>query len=225
MVFQMNTYELRAELLRKSDSSVLHIKEGFLMKKMIVVSLLLILSAVSGCSSGKQDKEISIESELGSLNDLEESDFNSELQNISEGNEPKIEKPEDIFAEIGLTILLPENTNWINNTEYTLIDENNLEICYYDDISGMDCKLSATRNSTLNLTVDRYENALEETWQGETPAGDIVFVKVQHSEDGKKVLATWEYGEYKFAIQGNADDITDTSSISKTALYIISNLE
>ena len=196
------------------------------MKKISFAPFMLVLCAIAACSSEKSGTKISMESELANLNGLEEPDFNSELQDLSEaGNEPEIEKPEDIFAEFGLSVLLPENTNWIKNTEYTLSDENNLEFCYYDNISGMDCKLSAAKNSTWNLAGDRYEDTLEETWQGETLSGDIVYVKVQHSGDNKKVLAIWEYGEYKFAIQGSADEMTDTSSISKTALYIISNFE
>lgn len=188
--------------------------------------MVLCVCAVTACSSGKSDTEISIGTQPANLNGLEESDFKTELQDIPEvRNESEIEKPEDIFAVFGVIVLLPENTSWINNTEYTLLDENTLEICYYDNISGIDCKLSVARNSTLNLSKYRYNDTLEETWQGETLAGDIVYVKVQHSENNKRILATWEYGEYKFAIQGEGNDMTDTSSIPKTALHIIGNLE
>ena len=196
------------------------------MKKIIIVSLLWVLCVMTACSSGKGGTEISIETESGNLKGLEEPDSNYGLQDILEVRiEPEIEKPEDIFAVFGLIVSLPENANWINNTEYTLLDENNLEIGYYDNISGIDCRLSVARNSTLNLPKYTYDDALEETWQGETLAGDTVYVKVQHSVDDRKVLAAWEYGEYKFAIQGDVNDMTDTSSIPKTALYIISNLE
>ena len=51
-----------------------------------------------------------------------------------------------------------------------------------------------------------------------------MYVKVQHSVDDGKVFASWEYKNYKFAIQGAIDPMTDTSPIPKTALYIISKL-
>lgn len=37
------------------------------------------------------------------------------------------------------------------------------------------------------------------------------------------VLATWEYNEYAFAIIG--EDVSDSTSIPKVALYIIYNLD
>lgn len=186
---------------------------------------LLSLCSLTACSSEKCGTEISMNEDTQKLADLELTDFDTEIQNISElRDEEEIESPEEIFSVFGIPILLPENDSWIKNTEYTLIDENNLEVCYYDDIAGIDCKLSVVKNGTLEDTTYSYDETLDETWQGESVVGDIVYVKVQHSVDNRKVLVTWEYQNYKFAIQGDVNAITDTSPIPKTALYIISKL-
>ena len=195
------------------------------MKKAVTMIFLLSLCSLTACSSEKCGREISMNEDTQKLADLELTDFDTEIQNISElRDEEEIESPEEIFSVFGIPILLPENNSWIKNTEYTLIDENNLEVCYYDDIAGIDCKLSVVKNGTLEDTAYSYDETLEETWQGDSLAGDTVYVKVQHSVDDGKVLASWEYKNYKFAIQGDIDPMTDTSPIPKTALYIISKL-
>ncbi len=201
------------------------ILRGLRMKKSIIMIFLLFLCLVTACSSEKCGREISMNEDTQKLADLELTDFDTEIQNISElRDEEEIESPEEIFSVFGIPILLPENNSWIKNTEYTLIDENNLEVCYYDDISGIDCKLSVIKNGTLDDTTYSYDETLDETWQGDSLAGDTVYVKVQHSVDDGKVFASWEYKNYKFAIQGDIDPMTDTSPIPKTALYIISKL-
>lgn len=193
------------------------------MKKLIIICLLLIFCTVTACASQNDGTELSIKNGSEKTLVLKKSAIDTEFQNISEAG-GESEKPEELFFVFGLTILLPENPNWIKNMEYTLIDENNMEIYYYDDIAGVDCKLSVVKNGTLDLPEYEYEKTLEETWQGESPAGDIIYVKLQRAVEDGKVLATWEYRDYKFAIQGDVNDITDTCPISKTALYIISNL-
>lgn len=69
-----------------------------------------------------------------------------------------------------------------------------------------------------------------ETWQGSTGSGRIVYIQVQCSGDGKQVLATWEYDNgadlYRFAIQAEmSTEDADFASIPKAAISTISYLE
>ncbi|MCM1258770.1 MAG: hypothetical protein NC307_13060 [Roseburia sp.] len=122
------------------------------------------------------------------------------------------------------TVSLPENTSWIKDVAYTLSGENNLEISYYDGIAEAMCRLLAVRDGELELPDCVYDETREESWEGNAPDGERVYVTVQRFADVREVLAAWEYKEYRFAILGNADaGVEDVSSIAKTALYIIGN--
>ena len=71
-----------------------------------------------------------------------------------------------------------------------------------------------------------FDESAEETWMGDTASGQTTYIKVRHSSDGKAVIASWEYNNYKFAIQGNVpDNMADTNTIPKTARYVISGFE
>lgn len=140
--------------------------------------------------------------------------------------EEEEQNPEALFSAFGLPVLLPENSSWIQDVTYSQAGENGLEISYHDSISDMDCTLSAIRNGELDLENGTYDESLDETWTGNTASGQWVSVKVQHPVDEKTILAVWEYGNYRFAIQGNVPDhATDTNTVPKTALSVISNLE
>ena len=110
--------------------------------------------------------------------------------------------------------------------EYTQIDETSLEIHYYDDIANIDCNLLAVKDGILEMENNDYDESREEIWQGSTTSGQTIYVKANHSVDNKMIVVTWEYNNYKFAIQGNVlNDMTDTNPIPKTALFIISHFE
>lgn len=127
----------------------------------------------------------------------------------------------DIF---GISILFPENSTWIADNEYYLVDEDNLKITYHDFVADADCTLLVSKNNNLNLPQNKFDEALNESWEGDTISNQHIVVKVQHeNNDGKMVLATWEYNEYAFAIIG--EDVSDSTSIPKVALYIIYNLD
>lgn len=196
------------------------------MKRVILGLFLSCLCVLAACSFEYAEKEMIMEAEAVPENQigLEQSNTGSTVQEFSNmGSELTIDEPEEVFSAFGVVVSLPENSNWIKNTEYTLLDEKHLEILYYDGIAETNCKMLAVRDGVLDLPEDSYDEALEETWEGTSPAGETVYVKVQHSADGDRILATWEYEEYKFAIQGDVN-VEDTNSIPKAALYIISNL-
>ncbi len=131
------------------------------------------------------------------------------------------EKLEDIF---GILISLPENTNWIADSEYYLVDENNLKITYHDFIADTDCTLLVAKNENLNLPQNEYDETLDESWEGKTISNQNIVVKVQYGKnDENTMLTTWEYNEYRFAIMGEVKESPD--SIPKVALYIIRNLD
>lgn len=130
---------------------------------------------------------------------------------------------EELADRFGIMVSLPENTTWITESEYCLVDKNNLKITYYDTVADADCTLLVAKNENLNLPDNEYDEALNESWEGDTIGSQHIVVKVQHeNNDGKMVLATWEYNEYQFAIIG--EDENDSKSIPKVALHIIYNL-
>lgn len=131
---------------------------------------------------------------------------------------------EELADTFGIMISLPENQNWIADSEYYLVDENNLRISYHDLIADADCTLLVSKNNNLNLPHVEYDETLNESWEGYTIGSQHIVVKVQHeNNDEEMVLATWEYNEYQFAII--SEDVNDSTPIPKVALYIIGNLD
>ncbi len=191
------------------------------MKKLV---LLLLFCTMIGCSSKKSNVKASIETTLERECNSEEM-LETSIQNVSH-IQIEMKNPEDLFSKFGLSIVLPENSNWITDVEYTQIDETSLEIHYYDDIANIDCNLLAVKDGILEMENNDYDKSREEIWQGSTTSGQTIYVKVNHSVDNKLIFVTWEYNNYKFAIQGNVlNDMTDTNPIPKTALFVISHFE
>lgn len=192
------------------------------MKKLVL--LLLLFCTMIGCSSKKSNVKASIETTLERECNSEEM-LETSIQNVSH-IQIEMKNPEDLFSKFGLSIVLPENSNWITDVEYTQIDETSLEIHYYDDIANIDCNLLAVKDGILEMENNDYDKSREEIWQGSTTSGQTIYVKVNHSVDNKLIFVTWEYNNYKFAIQGNVlNDMTDTNPIPKTALFVISHFE
>lgn len=192
------------------------------MKKLVL--LLVLFCTVIGCSSKKTNVKASVEATLEGECNSEEM-LETSIQNVSH-IQIETKNPEDLFSEFGLSIVLPENSNWITDVEYTQIDETSLEIHYYDDIADIDCNLLAVKDEILEMENNDYDKSREEIWQGSTTSKQIIYVKVNYSVDNKMIFVTWEYNNYKFAIQGNVlNDMTDTNSIPKTALFVISHFE
>lgn len=171
------------------------------------------------------EKQPVIESTIESTIQNTEPSSHTEPQNT----EPSLEETSnstDMTDVIGIPVLLPENTNWIVNREYTQLDENSLEVTYYDDILEADCIVLVVKDGTPDLPDHDYDETLDELWSGYTITGKQLTIKVQHSIDKKKVLATWKYNNYSFAIIGSiSDEQSDSSPIPKTAGYIIQHLE
>lgn len=129
-----------------------------------------------------------------------------------------------MWDTIGVQIELPENENWIKDICYYYKSDNSMEIQYYDAILEADCTLYAVKDGILELSDTAYDSNLEESWEGWTSDSQHVLIKVQRSEDGKDVLASWEYGDCTFGIQTTAPDKdADINSIPKTAIAVIQN--
>ena len=143
-------------------------------------------------------------------------------------NETSAENANKISAEdaadtFGIPIVLPKNSNWIENEEYDLTGENNLRITYHDLIADADCTLLVSKNADPDLPPAEYDEALHETWEGSTVSGQHITVNVQHEKGNEKMtLAVWEYKEYRFALMGEDDS---NAAIPKAALYVIENLD
>ena len=131
--------------------------------------------------------------------------------------------PDELADIFGISISLPENPNWIVDSEYHLEDKNHLEITYHDSIVDSDCVILVTKNEALILPENEYDETLNESWEGRTINGRNIIVKVYYGKnESKTVLATWEYDEYQFAIIGEIEG--DSGPIAKVALSIIYDL-
>ena len=99
-----------------------------------------------------------------------------------------------------------------------------MEIQYYDAVLDADCTLYAVKDGLLELPDTTFDSSLEENWEGWTSDSQHIFIKVQRSEDGKDVLAAWEYGDSTFGIQTAVPDKdVDIGSVPKTAITVIQN--
>lgn len=176
---------------------------------------------------------VDAEADLGveAVRTEDESDDTARTKEAGEETTVDIRELSDDF---GIALQLPDNENWIRDREYRQPAENTVEVYYWDMIAEADCRLTAVRDGELNLNEPDtvYDAALEETWMGSTVSGQIVYVKVQRSGDGKKVLATWEYNsgqhQYQFAIQAEVQmpvENADISPVPKTALTMIGYME
>ena len=139
--------------------------------------------------------------------------------------EPTAVDPDELAEIFGISILLPENSNWITNSEYHLLSKNNVKITYHESIIDSDFTVLVAKNEDLTLPEIEYDERLNESWEGRTINGQNILVKVQRGKnDSKAVLATWEYNEYRFAIIGEIEKEGDSGHIAKVALSIIYDL-
>ena len=204
--------------------------EGEYMKKSIffLAGIICLCGTLFGCSNNHNREEPN--DDLPIQNSISSTEESSLIDNVlnAEGEkqteDSNIIGAEELADSFGILILLPENSSWIADEEYCLVDENNLKIAYHDFIADTDCTLLVSKNNNLNLPQNEYDETLNESWEGKTTSSQNIVVKVQNkSNDEKMVLATWEYNEYQFAIIG--EDKNDSNSIPKVALNIIKNLD
>lgn len=158
-----------------------------------------------------------------------ESESQTENSDISSADELlDMSEKSDLLPEFsdkfGISVLLPENKNWIADAEYCLEDDNNLKITYHDLIAEADGTLLASKNNSLSLPQIEYDKSLDENWEGTTSSGQLILIKVQREDnDGKMAIATWEYNDCKFAIFGEYKE--DYQVLPKAAIGVIQHLE
>ncbi len=209
--------------------------EEKMMKKKIGLSMLLLSVFLTACSSGRADTESAVEAATQNESDMKQvavqetimqnepdSEQAAEQENITQ-NESDLEQVAQERA-LGFPVLLP-GFDWIKNVEYSQPGEDSLRIDYYDESLGGDCILTAGRESILDLSDTAFDESEEETWMGDTASGQTVYIKVQHSADGKVMTASWEYMDYQFVLLANvSNDTADTNMVPKTARSVIGGL-
>lgn len=200
------------------------------MKKAILLltGIICLCGTLLGCSNNHSridsNEDPSIQNNISSTEESSLIDNAPVAESESQTENSNIVNAEELADTFGILILLPENTSWIADDEYYLVDENNLRITYHDFIADTDCTLLVSKDNNLNLPPNEYDETLNESWEGETISSQNIVVKVQHEKNNeKKVLATWEYNGYQFAIIG--EDVNDSKSIPKVALNIINKLD
>ncbi|MBO5303089.1 MAG: hypothetical protein J6A92_03465 [Lachnospiraceae bacterium] len=180
------------------------------MKKWILMCMSICI--LTGCSMDKGNI---------TQNTVEES--TQERTVLIQQKSQEIIKNETSEGEFLPAINFPANEAWILDKKIIKNEESILEIQYVDGIIDADCTFLAIKNGIPDLPENTYEDSLEEKWEGQTMAGEVVPIKVQHAIDEKTILVTWEYDTYTFAILGDVKESgKDTNSIPKTAIHIIS---
>lgn len=205
-----------------------HILGGKMKKILSLTGIICLCVTLFGCRNNHDTIDSNDDTPIqNSISSTEESTLIDNVPNAESENQTDNSNrinAQELAETFGILILLPENSTWIADEEYYLVDENNLRITYHDFIADTDCTLLVSKNNNLNLPQNEYDETLDESWEGKTISSQNIVVKVQHeSNDEKTVLATWEYNEYQFAIIG--EDGEDSKSVPKTALHIIYNLD
>lgn len=128
------------------------------------------------------------------------------------------------ILKIGIPVQVAGGTGWARERKAVPSEENHLKIQYYDHVLEAQCTLWAAKDSELGLPAIEYDSSKEETWGAEDASGRMVTVRVQHAKG--QVLASWEHGDYKFAISADVPDSqADTAPVPKMALEIVRQLE
>ncbi len=128
------------------------------------------------------------------------------------------------ILKIGIPVQVAGGTGWARERKAVPSEENHLKIQYHDHVLEAQCTLWAAKDSELGLPAIEYDPSKEETWGAEDASGRMVTVRVQHAKG--QVLASWEHGDYKFAISADVPDSqADTAPVPKMALEIVRQLE
>ena len=203
--------------------------EDIRMKKTILLSaaIICLCGTLLGCGDHPEKADPAgtptIQNHIPHTNEDTPAEAVSDTENETPAENANKISAEEAADTFGIPIVLPENSNWIEDEEYDLADENNLRITYHDLIADADCTLLVSKNADPDLPPAEYDEALHETWEGSTVGGQHITVNVQHEKDNeKKTLAVWEYKEYRFALMG--EDASNVA-IPKVALCVIENLD
>ena len=199
------------------------------MKKTIflLAAIICLCGTLFGCGGHYKktgsDEAVSIQNRISSTEENITAETASDTENETPAENLNKIRAEEAADTFGVPVVLPENSNWIKDDEYCLVDENNLRITYRDLIADADCTMLVSKNDDLNLPPTEYDETLNETWEASTISGQHITVSVQHAKNNKKMtLAVWEYKEYQFAIMGEDDS---NVVIPKVALNVIENLD
>ncbi|WP_407652288.1 M56 family metallopeptidase [Acetivibrio straminisolvens] len=137
-------------------------------------------------------------------------------------NREEIVEFED-FDKMGITIRLPENTNWIGNPVCSIIDGKIAQVRYYDKIVETEVTLRVGKEDIQTLAGINcsFDNEREIIWNDN--------IKVQFAISDNKmegVLASWNYKEYNCILWSSiSDEKADVTSIAKTAMYISNHMQ
>lgn len=193
-------------------------------KRYLIVLLILLVIMLTGCN-----KNSNIIDENSPPVQMQEMKTKNETttSNLKE-DENLIEETEiENFDELGITIKLPENTNWIEKPTYSIIDETVAQVEYYDKIVEADMTLRVGKEDIQTLSGINYsfDDEHEENWFARTEEdGSPIDIKVQYaiSDEGmKSVFVSWNYKDFNYTLWGSiSNEDADISPIAKTAVYI-----
>lgn len=136
------------------------------------------------------------------------------------------------FVEQGITITMPDNSSWVVNPQYELVNDV-VYGTYYDSLINAEMTvLAGAQENVLKQAGSESEKTLSEseyeTWSAETGDGKYLeialYVKNSNTSDKNSVAAKWEYDGNIYLLYGDMDG-TDGSSVAKTAIHIIKHFK
>ena len=189
--------------------------------KVLLIVLMIILTGCKKYSNIIEENYIPVQIQEG------KSKSEATTSNL-EKDENLIEETEiEDFDKLGITIKLPENTNWIEKPTYSIIEETVAQVEYYDKIADVDMTLRVGKEDiqTLSGINHSFDDKFVENWFARTEEdGSPIDIKVQYaiSDEGMKdVFVSWNYKEFNYTLWGSMNDKdADISPIAKTAVYI-----
>lgn len=136
------------------------------------------------------------------------------------------------FVEQGIKITMPENSSWIGDPQYELVNEVAYGTYHDYHINAEMTILAGVQENVFKQAGTELEEKLTpndyETWSAKTRDGKYVeialYVEASDTPDRSMVAAKWEYDGNTYLLYGNMDG-TDCSSVAKTAIHIIEYFE
>ena len=210
----------------------------------LFTALLGIAALSAGCAKGGQNSADTLSSQTNPQNKAQATEGLQMQTTIAEltadleetgkaalANPIKKATKEDI-ENMGITIALPENKEWIGDCAYSIINGETAQINYFDKIAQAEVSLRAGKNDIPIMAGIYYpfDESREEKWSARNIEGDkIIDISVQYAVSDQNqagVLLSFSCNDFNYTLwSAVTDKNADISPLSKTAVYIAEHVK
>lgn len=193
----------------------------------------------AGCAKSGENDENTLQSQSNTQIETQETGV-SQMQTTAEESTADIEgavkssivnpikkATEEELENMGISISLPINENWISEPSYSIINGETAQINYSDKIAGAEVTLRAGKKDipTIAGTYYPFDASREEKWQARNIEGEEnIDIRVQYAVSDQNqagVLLSFSYNDFNYTLWSPiTDKNVELSSIAKTAVYI-----